>query len=75
MFSHQRVALMALILTPTEAAVKLWQSDTTRVVDQSGTLLPTYKNRIYAWIKADAIKSVKVGNRYFIPASSLQELS
>ena len=75
MFSHQRPNVMALVLTPTEAAVQLWGSDTTQVVDQSGTLLPTYKNRIYAWIKADAIKSHKVGNRYFIPASAIQELS
>ena len=66
---------MALIFTPTEAAVKLWQSETTRVVDQSGTLLPTYKNRIYAWIKSDLIKSIKVGSRYFIPQSALEELT
>jgi hypothetical protein len=66
---------MALVLTPTEAAVQLWQSDTTRVVDQDGQLLPTYKNRIYAWIKSDSIKSIKVGSRYFIPQSALEELT
>jgi len=65
---------MAAVLTPKEAAVELWDTKDTPVVDHSGNLKRTYKNRIYQWINTGALRSVKVGNRYFIPRSAIEEL-
>jgi hypothetical protein len=65
---------MGAVLTPKEAAIELWQTDEQPVVDHDGKLKRTYSNRIYTWINSDVIRSVKVGNRYFIPRSAIDEL-
>ena len=65
---------MAAVLTPKEAAIELWQTDTNQIVDHNGKLKRTYKNKIYQWIAAEVIRTVKVGNRYYIPRSAIDEL-
>ena len=65
---------MGKLLTPKEVAIELWQTDQEPVVDHNGKLKRTYRNRVYQWIAADVIRHIKVGNRYYIPRSAIDEL-